>query len=113
MSNILYGLHDVSENHLDTVIAQMQTIGSPTIRAINCGDYYKAVEGTHRLAAAAILGLAVNIVLIEQDDVISASNLDLQDLEDRDYTGAELFDEVYSSNCPIYKIADDNTIVEI
>jgi hypothetical protein len=44
--------------HLTSVMREMQTLGAPQIRVVHVeGDLYQAIEGCHRLRAAAALGL--------------------------------------------------------
>ncbi len=66
-----------SEEHLQEVMAEMETLGAPVIRAIwsDCHALWLAVEGCHRIRAAKVLGLEVVIddvsdcetILIEED----------------------------------------------
>ena len=55
----LYTIHKVDKTKLAAVIADMRVLGFPTIRAVDCGGYLMAIEGTHRVAAAAHLGLTL------------------------------------------------------
>jgi|GEM_PF-1287291 len=57
--------------HLETVKAQMADLGAPTIRVVDCGDHYQAIEGCHRLRAAKALGLSPVIVVLGDDMPIS------------------------------------------
>ena len=54
---MIYALNHTTANHLAAVTAEMETLGAPTIRVVDCGDHYIALEGSHRLAAAHALGL--------------------------------------------------------
>ena len=54
-------------DHLETVTTEMQALGAPTIKAIDCGDHYVALEGAHRIRAAHALGLTPIIEAIEYD----------------------------------------------
>ena len=45
----------------------MKLTGAPTIRCVQFDDKYFAVEGSHRLAAAYILGLCPKIVVLRQE----------------------------------------------
>ena len=55
---------------LARVIAQMRELGVPRIRAIDCGDHFVALEGSHRLAAASLLGLIPEIIVFHSDELI-------------------------------------------
>lgn len=63
--------HETDKDKLATVTAEMETMGAPTIRAYWDGEKYIALEGTHRIAAAAALGLDVEIDECELDDEIT------------------------------------------
>lgn len=75
---MIYTINKPDADKLQAVIEEMRTLGSPKIRALWCGDHYRAIEGSHRVAAAAALGVAVEIVEVEMDDVIE--NHDIQDI---------------------------------
>jgi hypothetical protein len=76
----IYAPHQPYTEHLEMVKAQMQTLGSPAIRAFWSGDAWYAIEGSHRLAAAHELGLEPEIIEVEYDTVIS--DHDFPDLDD-------------------------------
>ena len=65
MTMALDAMHRVDIEHLAEVIEAMRTLGAPTIRAIDVGDRLLAIEGTHRLEAAARLGLTPIIEVVE------------------------------------------------
>jgi len=67
----IYAINKADPKHLDEVIAQMQVLGAPTVKAVWCGDCYRAVEGSHRLAAASKLGLTPILDVIKDTDEIS------------------------------------------
>lgn len=111
---ILHALHTTDSEHLEAVKQQMAKLGQPTIRVVNCGDYFKAIEGTHRLQAAADLGVAINFIVLEQDDLINSTTLDWQDLEqDQEYAAGELAAEGFCHNANIYEIDENNFITII
>lgn len=72
----IYAIHDVDTDYLSNVIAEMQTMGAPKIEVVDCGDYYMALEGSHRLAAAHALGLVPTLIIHEQDDALDISRYD-------------------------------------
>lgn len=72
----VYAIHAPFEDRLEEVKAEMLRMGAPTIRVVDCGDYYQALEGSHRLAAAAELGLVPDFVVYDQDDVINITEFD-------------------------------------
>lgn len=55
-------MHGTDADKLDSVIAEMRVLGAPTIRYVDVAGTAYAVEGTHRLAAAAALGLVPELV---------------------------------------------------
>lgn len=76
----IYTMHDVDQEKLESVMVEMKRLGPPIIRACWQGDHYCALEGTHRVEAARILGMPVIIQAMDEDDEFE--NHDLQDLED-------------------------------
>lgn len=75
-------VHEPFPAHLATVRAAMEAMGSPTVRVIDIGGTLYAVEGTHRLAAAAEMGVPVHIDVVDDgtgDDDVEIDGLDLDD----------------------------------
>ena len=81
MDIILYHKH-YNQEHLNAVKAQMETLGAPTIKAIWSEVYgaWMAVEGCHRLRAAAELGITPNIEDVSEEDVV-VMQIDGEDVE--------------------------------
>ena len=70
----------LDEAHLDAVIQEMQTLGTPTIRAIKTDDnFWYALEGCHRLRAAHRPGLTPIIDEVEYNDDIITVQVDGDD----------------------------------
>lgn len=67
----IQALHTVDQEHLATVRSTMQHVGAPTIRAYWTGEMWQAIDGTHRLEAAAQLGLVPVIVEVAMADLVS------------------------------------------
>lgn len=94
--NIILPHSDFDQDKLDAVIAEMHVLGAPTIKAVDCGEYYVALEGSHRIRAAAYLGLLVEIEEVEYseeaitDDVVPGSYDDC-------WTVAEIVDSAHNS----------------
>lgn len=57
-----------STAHLAEMIEGLKKNGAPTVRAIWQGDHYRALEGSHRVAAAKVLGLPVIIEELQPTD---------------------------------------------
>ena len=107
----LYTIHAVDPAKLDGVIADMAMMGPPKIRAVDCGDYLMALEGVHRIAAASRLGVALDLVILKQDELVAADSLDWQGLcAGESYTAGELAGEAFSPSSGIYRLNDDDTV---
>lgn len=76
MTRILIAPNKTNAKHLAEVVAEMQVLGTPTIRAYWDGEKYWAVEGSHRIAAANQLGLTPIIVEVDEDDIIDDSDIE-------------------------------------
>lgn len=72
----IYAIHAAGNHRLSCVMLEMERMGAPTIEVVDCGDHYMALEGSHRLAAAASLGLAPKLVIHRQQDLIDISKYD-------------------------------------
>ena len=72
----IYAIHAPESKKLEQVKAQMAVLGVPAIRVVDCGDYFMALEGSHRLAAAHALGIEPELVIFEQDEIIDISGYD-------------------------------------
>ena len=95
----IYAIHAPKKAKLEAVIAEMRLLGAPTIRAIDCGDYLMALEGSHRLAAAADLELTPVFEIIEQDEEIDISGYDwfeAQNWAGTIYAAGEIAGELFS-----------------
>lgn len=107
----LYTIHGVKPSKVERIVREMQTLGAPSIRVVDCGDHYRALEGTHRLAAAEQLRIAPQLVILAPDDLVRADSLDWPDLqEDQTYTAGELAAEIASSGNGCYSIEYDGTL---
>ena len=90
-------VHDhYEQDHLDQVVAEMQTLGAPTVKAVwmECWDSWCALEGCHRLRAAEVLGLTPEIEAVEYDDTTTVTDLGL-DFQD-DFQVCEIVDGAYA-----------------
>ena len=107
MTKTLYTIHGHSETKVLVVMAEMTTLGAPTIRVVDCGDYLMALEGCHRLEAAARLGIAPELTILVQDELVEADSLDWPDLiAGESYTAGELAGEVSGDQRGCYRIED-------
>ena len=78
-------------DHLAGVKAQMATLGAPVIRAVwmECYGHWAALEGAHRIRAAADLGLVPTIQEIEYSEATTLADLGCDDAGEG-YTVAEI-----------------------
>ena len=80
--------------HLSDVMAKMEELGAPTIRAVwvECHGVWAALEGCHRIRAAHALGFDVKIEEVEySEETLVSLGLDVQD---DDLTVAMVADDV-------------------
>jgi len=111
MISALYLIHAVDPAKLAAIKAEMLTLGAPTIRVVDCGDHYMALEGCHRLAAAAELGIAPVLDVLDQDDMIDADSLDIDAFQaGKTYTAGEVAGELHGMHNPVLKINRDGTL---
>jgi len=102
----VYTIHAPDAKRLVEVKTQMQTLGTPTIRVVNCGDYYMALEGCHRVAAAHELGLTPKFVVYAQDDDLDVTIFDWYDAANwagTVYQAGEVAGELYSMQTRAYR----------
>lgn len=66
----IIAINEVDTDHLAEVVAEMREMGAPTIRGFWTGEVWRALEGSHRIAAAAELGLTPNMVHVEETEEI-------------------------------------------
>lgn len=97
----VYTINQVDAGHLERVKAEMLKLGAPTIRAVDCGDYLMALEGSHRLIAAEEMGLVPEFVIFEQGDEIDITGFDWFNNanwvdKDMSYTAGEVAGELFS-----------------
>lgn len=68
-------LNIVDQDHLATVVEEMRTLGAPAIRAVETCHGLVAIEGSHRLAAAALLCLKPHVEILAEDDIVEGASL--------------------------------------
>lgn len=111
MISALYLIHAADPAKLAAVKAEMLILGAPTVRVVDCGDHYMAIEGCHRLMAAAELGIAPILTVLAQDDMIDADSLDIDAFQAGEtYTAGEVAGELYGMHNPVLKISRDGTL---
>jgi len=111
MISALYLIHTVDPDKIAEVKDEMRERGAPTIRVVDCGDHYMAIEGCHRLVAAAELGVAPNLVVLPQDAMVDGASLDMDAfLHTESYTAGEIAGELHHIHNPILTINQDGTL---
>lgn len=73
----VYSIHQPHSDHLEAVKHTMRQIGPPVIRVVDCGPYWVAIEGTHRLRAACDLEVPPQFVVHSPDEDIVVSRMDI------------------------------------
>lgn len=77
---IISAINLTDKIHLAEVIEEMKALGAPVIRVYDNGDEIVALEGSHRLAAAAALDPTPVIVRVNEADEME-TDLDIYDDE--------------------------------
>jgi hypothetical protein len=104
-------IHPVGGIRLEEVKVEMRDRGSPEIRVVDFGDYYMAIEGSHRLMAAAELQYAVKLKVLSQSDLVDADSLDLEWLKPgRTYAAGVIAQGLYCRHHPIMTVNSDGTL---
>lgn len=101
----IYAIHSPDADKLADVTAEMRRLGAPTVRVVDCGDYYMALEGSHRLAAARALGIEPELVIYDQDDEIDVTGYDWYEPSqwaEARYTAGDVAGELYSVQAAPY-----------
>lgn len=81
---------------LEAVKAEMETLGAPVIKAVNCGDFFAALEGSHRLRAAHELGLIPEIEEVEYSETVTTDEVVPGSYDDT-WTIAQIVDDAHRS----------------
>lgn len=100
---IIAAIHQSNTAQLASVMAEMEAMGAPTIRVAQVdGDLHYALEGVHRLEAAARLGLTPTVIVLDDDDEIE------HDMDDCDSTVvADVLEYIGTPRGAMYALDDD------
>lgn len=82
--------------HLEAVKAEMLTLGAPTIKAVDCGEFFVALEGSHRIRAALALGLTPEIETVEYSETVTTDEAVPGSYDDC-WTIAQIVDDAHRS----------------
>jgi len=102
----VYAIHAPDAAKLGEVKALMMEMGAPKIRVVDCGDYFVALEGSRRLAAADALGITPDFDVLAQDDLIDISGYDWFDAANwggTEYAAGEVAGELYDPRSVDYR----------
>lgn len=102
---MLYTPNFTSEAHLQKVIAKMREYGSPEITIVSVGDgRYVALEGSHRMRAAAELKIPARFLEVAPDSIT-----DFDDISgyEEGMTARELAQLILSGDCGLYDISGE------
>lgn len=106
----VYAIHEPDPTHLADVMAAMRTWGAPNIDVVACGDHYRALDGSHRLAAAHALGVVPKLRVIQQDTRIDVRWYDWYDSANWPNTevlAGEVIGELHDDVSPVpYRFED-------
>jgi hypothetical protein len=89
--------NDPDEKHLAIVIAEMRELGKPTIRVVEFSlNYFGAIEGSHRHAAAGKLGIIPEFILMTESFMTTQGfgNSDTESHLDQCVTPQQFIDNV-------------------
>ena len=103
----IIAINATDPTHLAEVMEAMRELGTPVIRAVWMEVYgaWVALEGSHRLAAAAELGIFPEIEQVQYDEVTPLEDLGCDDSGDG-FTLADICDGAYDSSRPCFTFQD-------
>lgn len=111
LHHTIYAIHAPDADKLASVEKEMRKLGAPTIEVVECGDHYRALEGSHRIAAAHALGLAPRLIIRGEDDVIDVTKYDWYEPANwggAHYPAGEVVGEIHHSLSTVpYMFEDD------
>jgi hypothetical protein len=81
---------------LGTVKAEMRALGAPVIKAVNCGEFFVALEGSHRIRAAKELGFELFIEEVEYSETATTDEIVPGSYDDC-WTIADVVDSAHNS----------------
>jgi hypothetical protein len=104
-------VHATSDEKVETVKAEMLVLGPPKIRVVDCGDCYMAIEGCHRLMAAAELGIVPDLQVLAPDDLVEVDSLETDFFPPgATYTARKVAREYRGPRNPVLIINPDGTL---
>jgi hypothetical protein len=94
MTKVILAHNHFDAKHLVDVMYWMEKLGAPTIRGFwNFEGNFQAIEGCHRVRAAAALGLTPELDALDEDTLrVDVDGLDYDDGSDEEATIASIGD---------------------
>ena len=89
---------------------------SSAIRIVDCGTHYMAIEGSHRLAAAADLKIVPPLIVLAEHDLVDQRTTDIGELFDPGMnivTACEIVGKCQSDFNPVFIINPDCTLTSV
>jgi hypothetical protein len=102
-------VHPISEEHLEQVMTTMRQLGAPTIPVVDCGDYYMALDGSHRATAAARSGIAPELDVWPAEKLVTADDLSTDFFEGEKIAGW-IAEQFCGPHNPVLDINSDGTL---
>jgi hypothetical protein len=109
----LLAIHPAYDEEKLEAMRALKLAGLPPIRVVDCGDHYMAIEGSHRLAAAADLRIAPNLVVLAKDELVDLGTTDIAELFDPRMTivtAREIVSKCQSHHNAVFIINPDCTL---
>ncbi|KFA29358.1 hypothetical protein [Xanthomonas vasicola] len=93
--------------HLAAVKAEMVVLGAPTIKAVWMGVHgaWVAIEGSHRIRAAAELGMIPSIDEVEWSDTVTTDEVVPGSYSDN-WTVEQVCDDAHTRECIVFGDAE-------
>ena len=78
----LVAVHPAYDDEKLEAMKALKPEGLLPVRVVDCRDYYMAIEGSHRLAAAVDLRIAPNLIVLAEDEFVDFGTTDIGELFD-------------------------------
>jgi hypothetical protein len=112
----LLAIHPAYDDDKLAAMKALKLEGLPPIRVVDCGDHYMAIEGSHRLAAAAALRIAPSLIVLPEDALVDLNTTDIGELFDPRMSivmAREIVSKCKSHHNPTFIINPDCTLTEV
>jgi hypothetical protein len=112
----LVAVHPAYDDEKLGAMKALKLEGLPPVRVVDCLDYYMAIEGSHRLAAAADLRIAPNLIVLAEDEPVDLGTTDIGELFDPGMnivSAREIVEKCQSHHNPVFIINPDCTLTPV